>query len=77
LAVASVLLLTEFCLLLLLSQIAKSAAAGNGNISEARSLKVVLLADFGSLHGFWDPMETKACSAEEEKALSVVSEDLC
>lgn len=73
---AGVLLLTELSLLLLLSQIAQSAAACKSNVGEARSLKVVLLADVGSLHGFWDPVETKACGSEEEEALEFVNESL-
>lgn len=47
-------------LLLLLNQIAKTAAAGGRDISQAAALKVVLGPDIGTLHGQRHPVEADA-----------------
>jgi hypothetical protein len=62
-------LLTALSLLFLLNQIADGAAAGKGDISQARTLEVVLVTDVAALHGLRNPVETNAHGGEEEKAL--------
>jgi hypothetical protein len=64
----AVLLLTELRFLLLLSQIAESAAAGEGNVGKARTLEVVLATELSTLHGLWDPVKSEAGGGKEEKA---------
>lgn len=56
-------------LLLLLDEIAKSAAARQRDIGQAAALEVVLLADVGTLHRHGDPPETDTARTAEEKAL--------
>jgi len=68
---ARVSLLAVLRFLLLLNQVAKSAAAGSGDIGDAGTLEVVLAADICTLHGFWDPVKTKAHGGKEEKARGV------
>jgi hypothetical protein len=63
--------LVDLRLLLLLNQIAEGTAAGGGNVSDARSLEIVLVADVHALHRLWDPMETEAHGSQEEKALAM------
>ncbi len=59
-------------LLLLLDQIADTAAAGGGDVGDAVALEVVLLADIGALHGHGDPVKTEASRGTEEEALRVL-----
>jgi hypothetical protein len=68
---ARVSLLAVLRFLLLLNQVAESAAAGSGDIGDAGTLEVVLAADICTLHGFWDPVKTKAHGGKEEKALQI------
>jgi hypothetical protein len=63
------LLFTDRGLLLLLDQVAESAAAGLEDISDAVSLEVVLLSEFLALHCLWNPVETDTSGGNEEKAL--------
>jgi hypothetical protein len=56
--------------LVLLDDGAAAAAAGQEDISEAATLKVVLLADLGTLHGEWDDGETDTARAASKQALS-------
>jgi len=68
---AKEILLTGLGLLLLLDQVAESAAAGLEDIGDTVSLEVVLLPKLHALHGFWDPVETNTSGSEEEKARGV------
>jgi len=71
LRITSLLLLAEFRLLLLLDKIAESAATRDGDVSDAGTLEVILSADFGTLHGLRNPVETEAGRATEEKARGI------
>jgi len=76
LLIADILLAAQLFLLVLgflflLDQVAESTAAGGGNVGDAGSLEVVLVADVHSLHGFWHPVETEAHGGKEEKARGV------
>jgi hypothetical protein len=62
-------LLVVLRLLLLLDQVAESAAAGGSNVGDAGTLEVVLVADIHTLHGLWDPVKTEAHGGKEEQAL--------
>jgi len=64
-------LLAALGFLLLLDQVTESAAAGKGNIGDARSLEVILVTDVASLHGFWNPVKTNAHGGQEEQTRSV------
>lgn len=57
--------------LLLLNEIAQSAAARQGDVRQARALEVVLLADVGALHRHGDEVQTEAAGTAEEKALEL------
>jgi len=65
------LLLAELRFLLLLGQIAESAAAGEEDVSDTIALEVVFSANVGALHGLGDPVETDAGRGEEEEARGV------
>jgi hypothetical protein len=56
-------------LLLKLNEVAASTAERLGNILNAVTLEIVLVADIGALHASEDPVKTTACRAAEEKAL--------
>ena len=57
--------------LVLLDQVAETAAAGRGDVDEAAALEVVTGADFGTLHRHGNPVETDAASTADEKALDM------
>ena len=56
-------------LLLLLDEVAEAAAAGRGDVDQARALEVVPLADLGALQRQRDPVEAEAAGAGDEQAL--------
>ena len=56
-------------LLLLLDEIAATAAASGGDVDQAASLEVVLLADVGTLKGHRDKVKTEAAGSPEHQAL--------
>jgi len=63
--------LAVFGLLILLDDGAKTAAAREANVGDTAALKVVLAADFGTLHDQGDDGEANAGGTDKEKARGV------
>jgi len=68
---AKKLLLAVGTLLLLLGQVAKSAAPCLGQVGETVTLEVVLATNIGALHGLRDAVETDAGGGKEKQARGV------
>ena len=62
-------------LLLLLDEVAEAAAAGRGDVDQARALEVVPLADLGALQRQRDPVEAEATGAGDEQALGMLANE--
>jgi hypothetical protein len=70
--------LTILRLLVLLDQITATATTCSGQIDEAASLKVMLLAKVGALESEGNPMETDTSGSPKHKALyTCVSTNRC